>query len=439
MDKQIVQTLNSLSANKAPKIKGISEKLMETQASQSTFRHYLLFWMGQLVSLLGSSIVQFVLIWWITLETGNALWLALASFLGLAPMVIIAPFAGVLVDRWNRKILIGVADFLQAFATILLIILFLAGIVSLWHILVLLTVRGIFQAFHSPAVSAIIPLMVPKEKLSRMNGLNYLCSGAVNLFGPVFAALMLGFWAIHQILWIDVATFLVALFPLLMITIPAVRMTQDDSSFKEDFLEGFGFVKKTRGLLPLLTLATALNFLLAPISTLLPYYVKFDHLGNAPELALVMAFFQGGILAGGVLMSLVKGFKKKMVVSAISLYIVFLGYVFIAFTPKGLFWFMALSGLLMAFCLPIVNVLLQTIFQTIVPLKMQGRVNSVIMALASAATPIGMILSGAVVEFIGTANLFLGCAIIGMLAVTLSWLLTDIKYVEKAEQSSSTT
>ena len=184
---------------------------MEMQASPTTFRAYLFFWLGQLTSLLGSSIAQFVIIWWITLETGSALYLSIASFLGLAPMVILSPFAGVLVDRWSRRALIGVVDFLQALATVVLIFLFAVGIISIWHVLTLLTLRGIFQAFHYPATSAIIPLMVPKEKLSRMNGLNYLCNGAVTLMGPVVAALLLGFWLIHQILWVDVATFIICL------------------------------------------------------------------------------------------------------------------------------------------------------------------------------------------------------------------------------------
>ncbi|MDH7477822.1 MAG: MFS transporter, partial [Candidatus Bathyarchaeota archaeon] len=166
-----------------------------------------------------------------------------------------------------------------------------------------------------------------------------------------------------------------------------------------------------------------------------PYYVKFDHLGDASDLALVMAFIHAGILTGGVVMSVMKGFKRKMFVSAISLYIIFIGYAFVAFTPKGLFWFMAMSGLLMTFCVPIVNVLLQTIFQTIVPMKMQGRVNSVVMALASAATPLGMILSGIFAGFVGTANFFIACAITGILIVTFSWLFTDVKHVEKAEEA----
>ena len=409
---------------------------MEIQTGKATFRSYLFFWSGQLVSLLGSSVAQFVIIWWITLETKSALYLSLASFLGFAPMVILAPFAGVLVDRWNRKALIGVVDFLQALATVVLIFLFWLGGVSIWQVLAMLAVRGVFQAFHSPAVSAIIPLMVPKPKLSRINGLNYLFSGAVTLIGPVIAALLLVLWRIDHILWIDAGTFLIALISLLIIKIPSVGGKHDKSSFSKDFVEGLAFIKNGRGFLPLLMLATVVNFLLTPLSTLLPYYVKFDHLGEAPDLAIVMAFFQGGILAGGLLMSVIKGFKRKMVAVTFSVYIIFLGYAVVALTPTGLFWFMAIGGLIMAFCVPVANVSTLTIIQTVVPMKMQGRVNSVTMALASAATPFGMILSGVIVEFTRTANLFLGCAGLGILILTFSWFLTDIRHVEKMEGTS---
>ena len=408
---------------------------MEIQASKATFRSYLFFWSGQLVSLFGSSIAQFVVIWWITVETGSTLYLSLASFLGLAPMVILTPFAGVLVDRWSRKALIGVADFLQALATVALIFLFWLGSVSIWQVLALLTLRGIFQAFHTPATSAIIPSMVPKDKLSRINGLNYVLSGSVTLIGPVMAALLLELWKIHQILWIDAVTFMVAILPLLMVKIPSVRKKQDNSSFRGEFGEGLAFVKKARGLLSLLMLATVLNFLLTPLSTLMPYYVESDHLGEAPDWAFVMAFFQGGILVGGLLMSVLKGVKSKMVAITASIYVIFIGYALLALTPTGLFWFMAMSGLLMAFCVPIANVLIQTIIQTVVPMKMQGRVNSVTTALASAAQPFGMILSGTIAGLTGTANLFLGCAGLGILVLTLSWFFTDIKHVEKIEET----
>ncbi len=410
---------------------------MEIQSDKATFRSYLFFWSGQLVSLFGSSIAQFVIIWWITLETGSPLYLAIASLLGLAPMVVLTPFAGVFVDRWNRKALIGIVDLLQALVTVAIIFLFLLGSVSIWQILVLLTLRGVFQAFHTPATSAIIPLMVPKGRLSRINGLNYLFSGAVTLIGPVIAALLLEFWKISQILWIDAVTFLVALIPLLVIRIPSVRKRGDKSSFADEFMEGLTFIRNAKGLLSLITLATVLNFLLAPLVTLLPYYVKFDHLGEAPDLAFVMVFLQGGILAGGLLMSVIKGFKRKVVAITASIYVIFLAYAIVALTPTGLFWFMALGILIAAFCAPVANVSTQTIVQTVVPMKMQGRVTSVLSALSSAAMPFGMILSGTIVELTGTANLFLGCAASGILILTLSWVFTDIKKVEEMENTST--
>lgn len=410
---------------------------METQADQTTFRRYLYFWSGQLVSLLGSSIASFVIIWWITLETGSPLYLSIASLVGFAPMIILSPFAGVLVDRWSRKALIGIADFLQALTTVALIFLFWLDIVSILHILALLGLKGVFQAFHMPTVSAITPSMVPKDKLSRMNGLNYLFTGAVNLVGPVVAAILLEFWKIWEILWIDASTFLIAIIPLLLIRIPYLREKQEKSSFRKDFDEGFGFIKNARGFLPLIMLSTVLNFLITPLNTLLPYFVKFDHLGGAEDLAFVIAFAQGGMLAGGLLMTVIKGLKKKMVTFVLLVYAFFLGYALLAITPTGLFLFMAICGLTMLFCIPIVNVSYMTIVQTVVPLKMQGRVNSVDMALSSAATPLGMILSGIIVEFTRTANLYLGCAVLGMLIMTVSWFFTDIRYVEEMERNSN--
>jgi DHA3 family macrolide efflux protein-like MFS transporter len=309
--------------------------------------------------------------------------------------------------------------------------LFWWGGVSIWQVLVVLTFRGVMQAFHYPASSAITPLMVPREKLSRMNGLSYLLNGAVTLVGPIVAAVLLQVWAIHQILWLDAITFVIAVVPLLMIVIPAVRLKQEKSSFREDFVEGLAFVKGTRGFLTLVVLATGLNFLLTPLSTLFPYFVKFDHFGDASQLALVSACFQGGVLTGGLLMSVFRGFRNRMAAITLSIYVIFVGYVLVALTPTGLFWFMALGSLVMTVCLPIANVSIQTIVQTVVPLKMQGRVGSVIGAIASAATPVGMIIAGPLAALAGTSTLFLSCAALGVMLLTVAWFFTDVRHVEK--------
>ena len=410
---------------------------MGTQASQATFRSYLFFWAGQLISLFGSSIAGFVIIWWITWETKSTIFLSIASFAGFAPMVLLTPIAGVYADRWNRKALIGIVDFLQALATVILILLFWWNIASVWHVIGLSVVRAVFGAFHSPAVSALIPLMVPRDKLSRINGLNYLLSGAVNLIGPLVAAPLLEIWRIYEILWIDAGTFIVALIPLLMIAIPSVRKKQEESkdkpSFRKEFVEGLAFVKSRKGLLALIVLATVLNFLIMPMNTLYPYFIMVDHLGDASNVAFVVAFFQGGMLAGGLLMSVKKEFKRRMTLMTSVLYVQCLGYAMAALTPTGAFWFMAIGALIMGSTFPVGNVLIQTIIQTIVPVEIFGRVNSVMISLANVASPAGMVLSGLMAELIGTVNLFLACSIAMVLSLTLSWIFSGVRHLDKIE------
>lgn len=400
--------------------------------TNTTFKQYLFFWSGQIASTLGSSVVQFVIIWWITLKTQSGIYLSLAALVGLVPMILLSPFVGVLVDRWNRKFLIASADFSQALATLALIFLFWVEAATIWNVLALLTVRGICQAFHTPTVLAVTPSMVPIKKLSRINGLNFFFSGAVNLIGPVLAALLLEAWSINQILWIDVTTFVVAIIPIIAIKIPSVTKgtTEESFSFKKGFLEGLRQIKNHRGLLPLFFLAMILNLLITPLTTLLPYFIKFDHLGGAPDLALVEAMFEGGMLAGGLAMSVVGAFKRKASAMATSLYIIFVGYLLIALSPIGSFWFMGTAGLIAALCVPIVNVSAATITQTVIPLEMQGRVNSVNLALVTLATPIGMVASGAIVAFVNSAYLFVGCSVAGIIVVTLAWLFTGFRHVE---------
>ena len=409
-----------------------------TATDQSTFRSYMTFFSGQQISLLGSSIAQFVVIWWITLETKSAWYLALASFVGFTPMILLTPFAGVLVDRWSRKLVIATVDFAQALSTVLLIFLFWLNIISIWPILLILVFRSCCQAFHAPAVGAIVPLMVPRDKLSRINGLEFLLNGMMTLIGPVIAALLLSFWNIDKILWVDPVTFVVAVIPLLLIRIPSVRMGREKSSYKSDLVEGIHFIGSSRGLVPLIFLATALNFLFMPLATLLPYFVSVDHYGVATDFALVTALTQAGMFAGGVLMIIWKKIDRKMLVMTGFLFLCFLTYGLTAFTPLGLFLFMGACLFIMNFSTVPVNVLIRTILQTIVPPEMQGRVNSVVMSLASAASPLGMIISGVIVTYTGTVNLFLGCAAAGIIVLLISWFFTDMKNIEKPKENTPT-
>ena len=409
---------------------------METQADHRSFRNYMSFFAGQQVSLLGSSVAQFVVIWWITIQTQSTWYLALAMIAGFAPMIALTPVAGVYVDRSSRKMVIGVVDFLQALSTVFLILLFWSGIASIWTILLLLAFRSACQAFHLPAVQAIIPLMVPRDKLSRLNGLNYLLNGVMTFIGPIVAAVLLTFLAIDQILWVDPATFIIALIPLLLMRIPSVKTEHEKSSFKKAFVEGLSFIRKTRGMVPVIAMATVLNFLIMPLATLLPYYIKYDHLGGAAELAIVMAASQAGMFIGGAVMLALKELKRKMVVILVTLLTSFVGYALVGLTPLGWFWFMAVGAFVLDFFVAPTNISFRTILQVAIPAEMQGRVNSVTMALATAASPLGMIVSGALASYTGTANLFLGCAATGTLVLLFFWFFTDMRYVEEAKQAS---
>jgi DHA3 family macrolide efflux protein-like MFS transporter len=411
---------------------------MVIPANETTLRSYLSFFFGQQFSLLGSSIVQFAIVWWINLETASTLYLSLAAFVGFVPMVILGFFTGVFADRFNRKTIIALADFAQAFATVVLIIFFLLDWASIFAVLVILTFRGVCQAFHAPTVNAIVPSMVPQNKLSRINSLEYVLNGAVNVAGPLIASILLAFFGVEQILWIDPATFLVAFTILLLTKIPSVRESHQKTSFKEDFTQGFAFIRSARGLLPLILVATVLNFLVMPISTLLPYFVKFVHLGAASDLAMVEAVIQGGLLAGGLFMLTNKGFTKKIPAFVISILVSLIGYAIVSFTPLGLFWFMAVAGLVFSLPIPVGNISVRTMIQTAVPLKIQGRVSSVIMSLASLASPLGMIISGVLANYVGTANLFLGSALLGILVLVPSWFLTDIRHVGDMEANIGT-
>jgi DHA3 family macrolide efflux protein-like MFS transporter len=230
---------------------------------------------------------------------------------------------------------------------------------------------------------------------------------------------------------------LVALVPLLLIKIPSIRMGIKKPSFTKDMAEGLSFIRRKRGFMPLIFMATLLNFLFMPVSTLLPYFVKFDHLGGINELALVMAVSQGGMFAGGLLMMMLKEFKRKMLATVACIAFAYLGYALLAITPMGLFWFMALGAFIMDISVAPANITLRTIIQVVVPAEMQGRVHSVLMSLASAASPFGMILAGAIVGYTGTTNLFLACAATGMIVLLASWLFTDMKHAAEKDENIS--
>ena len=417
---------------------------MEGLANQKTFRNYIIFWSGQLFSLLGSMVVHFMITWWIQRETENPFFLALSSFLYFRPMIIATPIAGVLSDRINRKKLIILCDSLQAFATFILIVLFLMNFTAIWLIFIFIAFRSVFQGFHQPTVSSVIPLMVPKDKLSRINGLNFLFSGLVQLIGPALGAVLSLFLEFQQILWIDIVTFCIALVPLLIIKMPSVISKESDTpkekkSFFKDFKEGLSLLTNVPVLINIIILAMFLNFLIQPLAVLLPYYVNTIHGGDISEYAIVSISLSAGTICGAVITTIKKKWNRKRLSSYIGIAIVLIGYAYLAFIPTGFFVMMIIGLFLMGINLPIINTIFQTIEQTIVPPDKIGRVMSIDSTLSMMIMPIGVILTGFLSIPLGVTNLFLYSAILGIVVTIATYAFTNIRHYDNEKKPDSDT
>ncbi|MHA2121159.1 MAG: MFS transporter [Promethearchaeota archaeon] len=393
-------------------------------ASNSTFRGYLIFWAGQLASVLGSSITQFAIIWWITETTGSTILLSIASFLYILPMTIVISVAGVLIDRWNRKKIIIVVDSLQACVMVIVILLFSFNLAGPILIIAINGILGFFQGFHIPTVSAIVPTMVPKEKLSRMNGINFFFSSFMQIIGPVLGATFYSFMPINVILWIDPLTFLIALVPLLLTKIPLVKKEESSAkkhSFLKDFADGYRTLKLIPTVFMMLLVSMFINFLLRPWGPLMPYFIKFDHGGTASHLALVFAFMNGGMLLGALVSSIKKKWKHGTFIYFFGELLLMISYGIIAISPYRYFLLMSFAALIFGLVVPIINTIYLTMMQLKVPSDKMGRVSSIDWAISSAISPIGAIIVGPLAELFGVSNLFLYCSIIGIIITLILW------------------
>jgi MFS transporter, DHA3 family, macrolide efflux protein len=392
------------------------------------FKNYFYFWFSQLSSLLGSIVVQFVIIWWITVETQSVMILSLSSFLYFLPQVIFTPIAGVLIDRWDRKKLIILVDSSQALLTFILIILgtLLSGTNGVILMISINSFRGICQAFHYPAINAVIPTMVPKDKLSRINGLNSTFNQVLQIIGPALASILLTFFPLQQVLYIDIITFLVAFTLLMMIKIPTLefKKRRKESKFFKEFKQGFKVVKKMPIILMLIVLFMGLNFLLQPISVLFSYFINVTHNGSVLDYAFIMTLFQFGFFMGGVLMTIKKQWTNKINSIFLSISLVLIGYLFLSMSPKNAYLYLGLVFAFMGFNIPITNSLFQTLLQATVPRDKFGRVFSIYIALSWLISPLGKLTVGFIGEVVSIENIFLSSSFFGFgLLITIYYIL----------------
>jgi DHA3 family macrolide efflux protein-like MFS transporter len=391
-------------------------------------------WTGQAFSLLGSSLVGFALIWWLTDTTGSATVLATAAMIEILPRVFVGPLAGTLVDRWNRRRVMLVADSVTALATALLIYLFGVGSVQIWYIYLLMLVRSAAGSFHMPAMLSSTSLMVPEEQLTRVQGLNQVLQGLINIAAPMLGALLIEITQLYNVLAVDLLTAAVAILPLLFINIPQPKVNpslgHENPSVWRDMRLGFRYVWNWSGLRNIIFLAVLINLISFPAVTLMPLLVKNEFSGGAIEIASMQSSWAVGFLVGGVLLSVWGGFRRKIITAIMGMFGMALGMLLVGIAHQVAFQ-LALAGIFIA---GMMNVLMNgpafALLQTVVEEDMQGRVLSLVISLANAMTPIGLLVAGPVAEKTGVSALFIFASLIFILSGIFTALNADIHNIE---------
>lgn len=392
-------------------------------------------WSGQAISLLGSALVQFAIVWWMTQQTGSAAVLATAAMVATLPQVFLGPFAGALVDRWNRRRVMIIADGSVALTTLALVLLFASGQIEIWHVYVALFLRALGGSFHWPAMQASVSLMVPEKHLARVSGANQALQGLLSIAAPPLGAMLLMVMPMFAILMIDIVTAAFAILPLFFIPIP--QPTRQDAAtvvtprqVLRDVREGLRYMVAWPGLLGIMLLACLINFFLAPTGTFLPLLVTDHFNGGAFQLGWLESAEGIGLLAGGLLLSAWGGFKSRILTSLMGVFGVGAGILLVGVAPANLYW-LALVG--MAVCgvmLSLANGPLFAIFQSSINPEIQGRILALISSVATAMTPLGMAISAPIGEYLGVRTWYLIAGGLTMLMGIAGFLIPAIVNIE---------
>lgn len=393
-------------------------------------------WTGQAFSLLGSQLVHFALIWWLTVQTGSATVLATASLAGILPQVILGPVAGVLVDRWSRRLVMMAADALVASATVILAILFAFDVVQVWHVYVILFVRALGGGFHWPAMRASTSLMVPHKHLTRVEGINQTMQGMLGILSAPLGALLLELLPIQSILAIDVGTALLAILPLFFAHVPQPqRNGQGDDASKiasiwMEMRDGLWYLKSWPGMFAVLFMATIINLVLNPAFALLPLLVKEHFQGGALHLAYMESGFGIGIIAGGVLLSVWGGFKRRMKTTLLGLVMLGISVGLIGLSPGGWFLVAVAAIFFTGVSLSLANGSVMAILQALVAPEMQGRILGLISSVSAAMSPLGLIVAGPAADLLGVQTWFLIAGAVTFPMAVIGFLIRSIYFIE---------
>lgn len=374
---------------------------------------------GQGLSLVGSALTQFVLLWWITDTTGSVAALATAGMAALLPQALVGPFGGVLADRYSRRMLMIAADTTSALCMLVLIGLFLTGSVELWHAYVMMAIRSAMQGIQQPAAAASTTMLVPGHFLPRAAGLDRMFASLTIVGAAPLGALAIGFLPIGFALSIDVVTAVLGIIPLLLFRIPQPEVPEGEKSgLRTEFQDGLRLVWGHHGLRHLYALLGILALVMMPCSTLILLLVKEQFLGGPAKVALLEGVAGIAMIASGLVVTMMS--PKRLILwvlwsSALSSFALSLT----ALMPTGFFWAAVFWWAISNGVYVIGDATRLALLQSTIPLHQQGRALSLLTSIMGLAGPVGMVLAIPLGEWIGVRWLFV---LVGSVAGCVSLL-----------------
>ncbi|HEX6385168.1 MAG TPA: MFS transporter [Anaerolineae bacterium] len=360
-------------------------------------------WIGQLVSLLGTSMTGFALTIWAFEQTGRATDLALIGFFFTVPLLIMSPFAGAIVDRSDRKFMMMVSDLASGIVTIIILLLFVSGNLQVWHLYITAAISGTFQTFQWPAYSAAISTMLPKKQYARANGMISLAESGSGIFAPVLAGALLSLFGLMAIFIIDIVTFVFAIGALLLVHIPQPKQTESGEesrgSIWKESAYGFRYILARPSLLGLQLVFLVGNFLGGLGYTVFAPMILARTNSNEILFGTVQSAGAIGGVVGGLLMSAWGGPKRLV-------HGVLLGWFMSAILgqlPLGIgqtFPVWLVGSFFLAFWVPIINGSNQAIWQAKVAPDVQGRVFAIRRLIAWVTAPLATLIAGPLADVV---------------------------------------
>lgn len=389
-------------------------------------------WAGQAVSLITSAILQMAIIFYLTEKTGSAMVLSMASLVGFLPYAVFGPAIGVLVDRHDRKkIMIG-ADLIIAAAGAVLAIVALYMELPIWMVMVVLFIRSIGTAFHTPALNAVTPLLVPEEQLTKCAGYSQSLQSISYIVSPAVAALLYSVWELNAIIAIDVLGAVIASITVAIVRIP--KLGDQVQSLKPNFIremkEGMAVLRQNKGLFALLLVGTLYMFVYMPINALYPLITMEYFNGTPMHISITEIAYASGMLIGGLLLGLFGNYQKRILLITASIFMMGISLTISGLLPQSGFFIFVVCCAIMGLSVPFYSGVQTALFQEKIKPEYLGRVFSLTGSIMSLVMPIGLILSGFFADRIDVNHWFLLSGILIICIAIVCPMITEIRKLD---------